>query len=113
MRLCKVLFVCSVFSLTACASSSFEASLAAYGKRLDECSDIAKSNTKPFPVTPWFSQLNLQQKKNVVLFISLDNRNACSKAEKETLKKASASVSEEKRNALLALIQETDYQQYV
>jgi len=75
-------------------ATAFEQALADYGDKLIECRAIAKNNTTEFPVTDWFSTQDKQNQKNVLLYLSLDNRTRCSAAEKAHLIKTAASAPE-------------------
>lgn len=112
MRLCNLALALSIFSFTACASS-FEQALVSYGDKLTECSNIAKTNSKPFPVNDWFNSLSTQDKKSVVLFISMDNRESCSQEEREHLLEAAQSATPEQLEHLKLLIQGGNQEKFI
>ncbi len=74
-----------LFSTLGCAAS-FEKNFEAYAKKIEECNQIAQSNSLDFPITSWFESLESKDQKMVILYLSIDNRDNCSKAEREALK---------------------------
>lgn len=94
-------------------STTFEQALADYGNRLEECRAIAKNNNDAFPKTDWFSSLDKQSQKNVLLYLSLDNRSRCSAAEKVNLIKAAETAPEQAKKPLRVLLEEKPHDGYI
>jgi hypothetical protein len=94
-------------------ADAFQQAMIDYGSKLEECTTIAKTNTDEFPVTDWFSELDVQSKKNVVLYLSLDNSTRCSFKEKAVLIEAAETASEPAKEALRFLLEEKPYREYI
>ncbi|WCP68502.1 hypothetical protein LYZ37_07180 [Vibrio tubiashii] len=112
MRLCSSL-LCALLISTSVHADAFQQAMIDYGNKLEECRAIAKSNTTDFPVTDWFSALDVQSKKNVVLYLSLDNSARCSSKEKAILIKAAETAPEPAKEPLRFLLEEKPYQEYI
>ena len=112
MRLCNLALALSMLSFTACATS-FEQALVSYGDKLTECNNIAKTNNKPFPVNDWFNSLSTQGKKNVVLFISMDNRETCSKEERLNLLDTAQSATPEQLEHIKFLVKNGNQKEFI
>ncbi|MBN3492438.1 hypothetical protein [Vibrio neptunius] len=112
MRLCNLALALSILSFTACATS-FEQALASYGDKLTKCNNIAKTNNKPFPVNGWFDSLSTQDKKNVVLFISMDNRETCSQKERQNLLDIAQSATPEQLKHIKLLVKNGNQNEFI
>lgn len=112
MRRYKLLLTLFLLSTNVCASS-FDEALIKYGVKLNQCSEIAKANNKAFPSSDWFESLMTQDKKNVILFISMDNRAACSNKERMELIESAKLIPEDQRNSVMILLKQSDYHQYI
>ncbi|NUW67397.1 hypothetical protein [Vibrio coralliilyticus] len=112
MRRCSSL-LCALLISTGVQADAFQQAMIDYGNKLEECRAIAKSNTTDFPVTDWFSGLDVQSKKNVVLYLSLDNSARCSSKEKAHLIKAAEMAPEPAKEPLRFLLEAKPYQEYV
>ena len=111
VRRCSSL-LCALLISTSVHAAAFQQAMIDYGNKLEECRAIAKSNTTNFPVTDWFSGLDVQSKKNVVLYLSLDNSARCSSLEKAHLIKAAEMAPEPAKEPLRFLLEEKPYQEY-
>lgn len=92
--------------LTACSNTDndlkpFKDQYIAYGDRLDECHEIAKSNDKAFPISKWYQALDNNQKINVLLYLSKVNSDKCSQVERDKLNILAESLPIEARNQYL------------
>lgn len=105
--------LCTLLISTGVHADAFQQALVNYGNKLDECRTIAKTNTDEFPVTDWFSKLDVQGKKNVVLYLSLDNSTRCSAQEKAQLIKAAETAPEPAKEPLRFLLEEKPYREYI
>ncbi|RTZ16868.1 hypothetical protein EJ063_08765 [Vibrio aquaticus] len=94
-------------------ATTFEQALVDYGNKLEECHAIAKNNNDAFPTTKWFSGLDKQSQKNVLLYLSLDNRSRCSATEKVNLIKAAETAPMQAKKPLLSLLEEKPYDDYI
>ncbi|NOI82621.1 hypothetical protein F0237_18280 [Vibrio tubiashii] len=112
MRRCSSL-LCALFISTGVHADAFQQAMIDYGNKLEECRAIAKSNTADFPVTDWFAALDVQSKKNVVIYLSLDNRARCSSKEKASLIKAAETAPEPAKEPLRFLLEEKPYREYI
>ena len=112
VRRCSSL-LCALLISTSVHADAFQQAMIDYGNKLEECRAIAKSNTTNFPVTDWFSGLDVQSKKNVVLYLSLDNSARCSSLEKAHLIKAAEMAPEPAKEPLRFLLEEKPYQEYI
>ena len=105
--------LCTVLFSTGVHADAFQQAMIDYGSKLEECTTIAKTNTDKFPVTDWFSELDVQSKKNVVLYLSLDNSTRCSFKEKAVLIEAAETAPEPAKEALRFLLEEKPYREYI
>lgn len=94
-------------------ATTFEQALVDYGNKLEECRAIAKNNNDAFPTTKWFSGLDKQSQKNVLLYLSLDNRSRCSATEKVNLIKSAETAPMQAKKPLLSLLEEKPYDDYI
>ncbi|MDC5813077.1 hypothetical protein OPW07_25505 [Vibrio europaeus] len=105
--------LCTVLISTGVHADAFQQAMIDYGSKLEECTTIAKTNTDEFPVTDWFSELDVQSKKNVVLYLSLDNSTRCSFKEKAVLIETAETAPEPAKEALRFLLKEKPYREYI
>ncbi|MCG9727448.1 hypothetical protein [Vibrio brasiliensis] len=112
MRRCSSL-LCALLISFGVHADAFQQALVDYGNKLEECSTMAKTNTADFPVTDWFAGLDVQSKKNVLLYLSLDNRSRCSSKEKAVLIEAAETAPEPAKEALRFLLEEKPYREYI
>ncbi|MDC5824328.1 hypothetical protein OPW36_06280 [Vibrio europaeus] len=112
MRRCSSL-LCALIISTGVQADAFQQAMIDYGNKLEECRAIAKSNTTDFPVTDWFSGLDVQSKKNVLLYLSLDNRARCSAQEKAHLIKTAETAPAPAKEPLRFLLEEKPYREYI
>ncbi|ANW22970.1 hypothetical protein BA953_01420 [Vibrio coralliilyticus] len=112
MRRCSSL-LCALLISTGVNADAFQQAMIDYGNKLEECRAIAKSNTADFPITDWFAALDVQSKKNVVLYLSLDNSARCSSREKAHLIKAAETAPAPAKEPLRFLLEEKPYQEYI
>ncbi|MDC5819459.1 hypothetical protein OPW19_06410 [Vibrio europaeus] len=103
----------TVLISTGVHADAFQQAMVDYGSKLEECITIAKTNSSDFPITEWFSELDVQSKKNVVLYLSLDNSTRCSSKEKAVLIEAAETAPEPAKEALRFLLEEKPYQEYI
>ena len=112
VRRCSSL-LCALLISTSVHADAFQQAMIDYGNKLEECRAIAKSNTTDFPVTDWFSGLDVQSKKNVLLYLSLDNSARCSSKEKAILIKAAETAPVPAKEPLRFLLEEKPYREYI
>lgn len=97
----------------ATAASEFLEAFNAYGDRIEECHQIAKDNKQKFPVNGWFDALPKQEKKNVILFISFDNDESCSGAERLKLRALADDAPMGQKGFVLKVTEKPDYFEYI
>ncbi len=102
------------FSTLGCAAS-FEDQFKAYANKIKECRAIEASNSQDFPMTPWFTSLKPDEQKRVILYLSIDNRDKCSKNEQRKLKALEHQLSPEQKQLFDATgaTAELDHQKYI
>ncbi|MDK9774831.1 hypothetical protein [Vibrio sp. B181a] len=98
----KLFLALSIFSVSGCAAS-FEERFEDYANKIEKCKVIELENSESFPMTPWFVSLNEEEQKRVVLYLSIDNRDNCSKTEREALKDSESKLSQEQRSLFDAM----------
>ncbi len=96
-------------------AASFEDQLKIYANKVRECRAIEMSNTQYFPVTPWFANLNSDEQKRVILYLSIDNRDKCSRDERRALKALENQLPLEQKQLFnnIGATAEPAHQQYV
>ncbi|WP_234493726.1 hypothetical protein [Vibrio maritimus] len=90
MRLCKgltCLFLMCFLPFSYAGSNELRSlalsdAMQAYGNRVEYCLLQSRAASKRFPTTSWFSSLGNDDKKKVLLYLSLDNREKCSEQER-------------------------------
>ncbi len=94
---------------------SFEDQLKTYANKIKECRVIETSNSRYFPVTPWFASLQPDEQKRVILFLSIDNRDKCSRNEKRALKTLEHLLSPEEKQLFdnIGVTAEPNHKKYI
>lgn len=102
------------FSTIGCAAS-FEDQFRAYANKIKECRVIEASNSQYFPVTPWFASLKPDEQKRVILYLSIDNRDRCSREERKALKALEHQLSSEQKLLFgnIGATDEPDHNKYI
>ncbi len=102
------------FSTLGCAAS-FEDQFKAYANKIKECRAIETSNVQYFPVTPWFASLQPDEQKRVILYLSIDNRDKCSRDERRALKALEHQLSPEQKQLFdnIGATAEPDHKKYI
>ncbi|MBD1559812.1 hypothetical protein HC752_23040 [Vibrio sp. S9_S30] len=77
------------FLLAGCASNtnSVEA-LKKWDDRYEECTNLASKNNRPFPVSPWFNSLSVEDQQTVVGYLYNFNYRHCTEQEVRDLREA-------------------------
>ena len=89
----NLFFTFFVYHSSFAGTTLFENNYLAYANKIEECNLIAQSNVQDFPNTPWFESLDKHNKKMVILYLSIDNRDNCSKSERYALKASEYQLS--------------------
>ncbi len=102
------------FSTLGCAAS-FEDQFKVYANKVKECRVIEASNSQYFPVTPWFASLQPDEQKRVILYLSIDNRDKCSRDERRSLKNLEHQLSPEQKRLFdnTGVTAEPDHKKYI
>lgn len=96
-------------------AASFEDQLKTYANKIKECRTIEASNSQYFPVTPWFVSLQPDEQKRVILYLSIDNRDKCSRDERRALKILEHQLSPEQKRLFdnIGATAEPDHKKYI
>lgn len=92
----RLFLALSLFSVSGCAAS-FEERFKNYANKIEECKVVELENSQSFPMTSWFVSLNQEDQKRVVLYLSIDNRDNCSKTEREALRGSESQLSQDQK----------------